>query len=79
MNDYVKKKVIRLPFPESLFDKLEVDSCWDCENYLEEKLGDLWNQRPCGFIIDCTEEIILTMLFIMNMAAMKVIGVMLGI
>lgn len=57
MSDYVKKKVIRLPFPENLIDKLEVDSCWDCESYLKEKFGfDLWDKRPGGFEIDCTEK-----------------------
>ena len=57
MSDYVKKKVIRLPFPENLINKLEVDSCWDCEVYIKEKFGfDLWDKRPGGFEIDCTEK-----------------------
>lgn len=54
MSDYVKKKVIRLPFPQSLIDKLEVNSCLDCEDYLKEKFNDLWG-IPCGFDITCTE------------------------
>lgn len=47
MSDYVKAKVIRLPFPESLMKKLNVDSIWECEDYLDEK------QR---FEIGCTDK-----------------------
>jgi len=36
MSDYVKAKVIRLPFPKSLIEKLWVKDCWDCEDYLKE-------------------------------------------
>lgn len=57
MSDYVKKKVIRLPFPKSLFEKLGVDDVWECEDYLRESFGDLWdNYRQKGgyFNIECT-------------------------
>ena len=35
MSDYIKRKVIRLPFPKSLIDELGVNDCYDCENYLK--------------------------------------------
>ena len=56
MSDYVKRKVIRLPFPKNLIDKLGVDDCWDCYDYLKEKFGELWDKRPGGFDIEFTEK-----------------------
>lgn len=58
MSDYVKAKVIRLPFPQDLIKKLEVEDCWDCEYYLMEKLGDLWQDYKTnnGFQIECTDK-----------------------
>ena len=59
MSEYVKRKVIRLPFPKSLIEKLGVDDCWECEEYLKDKLGNLWhNYRQYGnyFDIECTDS-----------------------
>lgn len=59
MSDYVKRKVIRLPFPKSLIEKLEVDNCWECEGYLKEKFGILWQrygQSGNYFDIECTDS-----------------------
>ena len=60
MSDYVKKKVIRLPFPKSLIEKLGVDDCWECEEYLREKFGnDMWDNFRQGkdyFSIECTDK-----------------------
>ena len=53
MSDYVKRKVIRLPFPKSLIEKLGVDDCWECEEYLRQKFGDMWQQyRQSGNYFD---------------------------
>jgi hypothetical protein len=58
MSDYVRAKVIRLPFPNNLIEKLRVDDCWECEDYLEETLGDLWKgyDKRSGFEIECTSK-----------------------
>lgn len=42
MSDYVHNKVIRLPFPKEILERCETDDPWDCEDYLKEKLGDLF-------------------------------------
>lgn len=58
MSDYVKAKVIRLPFPKKLIEKLGVDDCWDCEDYLKTTLGELWYdyKTHTGFEIECTDK-----------------------
>lgn len=59
MSDYVKRKVIRLPFPKSLIEKLGVDDCWECEEYLRQKFGDMWSNYKKGreyFDIECTDS-----------------------
>ncbi len=43
MSDYTHEKVIRLPFPKELLKANNTGCAYDCEQYLEEKLGDLWN------------------------------------
>ena len=45
MSDYVHEKVVRLPFPKELIEKYNVEDTWDCEIYLKEKVGDLWDIR----------------------------------
>lgn len=55
MSDYVKKKVIRLPFPKNLMEKLNVKDLWDCEDYFKEKFGDLWDKHPNGFEWEVTD------------------------
>lgn len=56
MSDYVKAKVIRLPFPEKLIEELEVEDCWACEDYLKDKFGELWDVYPDGFRLECTDK-----------------------
>ncbi len=58
MSDYIKIKAIRLPFPKSLIKTLEVEDCWGCEDYLQNKLGDLWynHKKRKGFDIECTDN-----------------------
>lgn len=45
MSDYVHEKVVRLPFPKEILEKCETNDAWDCETYLKEKLGELWDVR----------------------------------
>lgn len=45
MSDYVHKKVVRLPFPDEIMSTCNAEEVCDCEGYLKEKLGDLWNIR----------------------------------
>lgn len=45
MSDYKHEKVIRLPFPKEVLKKCNTDDAWDCESYLQEKLGELWENR----------------------------------
>ena len=33
MSDYVRQKVIRLPFPKWVLDKFNTKNPWDCEDY----------------------------------------------
>lgn len=60
MSDYVKKKVVRLPFPKSLIERLKVDDYWGCEEYLKGKFGnDMWDNFRKGngyFSIECTDK-----------------------
>lgn len=43
MSDYVHKKVVRLPFPKDIIKICNADDPYDCQKYLKEKLGDLFN------------------------------------
>lgn len=54
MSDNKKIKAIRLPFPKSLLNKLKADDPWECEEYLEEKFGELWDKATNGFRIEFT-------------------------
>lgn len=42
MSCYEKNKVIRLPFPMELCKKANVETPYDCEDYLEQLLRDDW-------------------------------------
>ena len=63
MSCYVKNKVIRLPFPMELCKKANVETPFDCEDYLEDLLGDDWyfnNDIFRGFeIVPTTKNIYL--------------------
>ena len=48
MSDYVHNKAVRLPFPKEILDKFNTNDPWDCEEYLKELLGELYN-RKWGF------------------------------
>jgi len=54
MSDYVHKKVLRYPI-QGLMDKINVKEPYDCEDYLKEKLGNLYN-RDKGFEIEGTDK-----------------------
>ena len=57
MSCYEKNKVIRLPFPMELCEKANVKEPYDCEDYLDELLGEdwYWNSKLYrGFNIVCT-------------------------
>lgn len=54
MSDYVHKKVIRYPL-RGLMDKLNISDGYDCENYLKEKLGNLYNRNK-GFELELTDK-----------------------
>jgi hypothetical protein len=57
MSDYVHKKVVRLPFPKEILEKCDADNPWDCEVYLKEKLGDLWdNRNKNSFELEMTDK-----------------------
>jgi hypothetical protein len=45
MSDYKHEKVIRLPFPTSFLEKCNTDDAFECEGFLKEKLGELWENR----------------------------------
>ena len=54
MSDYVHKKVVRYPL-QGLMDKLNVEDPYDCDDYLKDKLGSLYN-RDLGFEIEITDK-----------------------
>lgn len=61
MSDYVKKKVIRLPFPDSLYEKLNTDELEDCEKFLEKIYSkyDMWEayEKDDGYFeITCVDN-----------------------
>lgn len=57
MSDYVHNKVIRLPFPKEIFKKCNTTDAYDCESYLSELLGDLWdNNKKNSFKLSCTDK-----------------------
>ena len=78
MSDYVKRKVIRLPFPQSLIDKLGVNDCWECCDYLKEKFGELGDKRPGGFDIEFAEKTIILTTLLITCVTVRVNGVFLG-
>ena len=57
MSDYVHKKVIRLPFPTEILKSCNADEPYDCEDYLKEKLGELWHNRDKNsFELEYTDD-----------------------
>jgi hypothetical protein len=57
MSDYKHEKVIRLPFPKDILNKCSTDNPWDCEDYLRERLGELWGSiSRSSFKIECTDR-----------------------
>lgn len=56
MSDYVHNKVVRLPFPKEILSKCDADDAWDCEPYLQNLLGSLWNTSGKGFKIQITDD-----------------------
>jgi hypothetical protein len=57
MSDYVHNKVVRLPFPKEIISKCNADDVYDCETYLKELLGELWNCRKKNhFSLTCTDN-----------------------
>lgn len=45
MSDYKHIKAVRLPFPNDIMLKCNVDDIFDCEPYLKKLLGDIWDSR----------------------------------
>lgn len=57
MSDYVHNKVIRLPFPKEIMKKCNATDVYDCEEYLKDLLGELWdNKDKNSFELCCTDE-----------------------
>ena len=57
MSDYVHKKVVRLPFPKKILEKYNTKSPYDCEEQVEELLGDLMKQgNKNGFELEATDK-----------------------
>ena len=57
MSDYKHETVVRLPFPKELLKKFDTEDPYDCEDYLREKLGDLWDRTgKNSFKIGYTDE-----------------------
>lgn len=45
MSDYIRLKVIRLPFPKEILQICKTEDPYECESYLKEKLGKLFSDR----------------------------------
>lgn len=57
MSDYVHNKSIRLPFPKEILEKCNTEDPWECESYLKELLGDLWESRKSNsFTLELTNK-----------------------
>lgn len=57
MSDYVHNKVVRLPFPKEIKEKCNTNDVWDCEPYLKELLGELYDYRKKShFSLECTDN-----------------------
>lgn len=57
MSDYKHQKVIRLPFPKEILKKCNTDDPWECNEYLTDKLGDLWeNKDRNSFQLEHTDK-----------------------
>jgi len=56
MSDYVHNKVIRLPFPSEVINKAGANDVHDCERYLKDLLGDLWDKGNNSFEIGFSES-----------------------
>ena len=57
MSDYVHNKVVRLPFPKDIKEKCNTNDVWDCEQYLKELLGELWDHRKKKIIFHWNAQI----------------------
>jgi hypothetical protein len=56
MSDYVHNKVVRLPFPKEIISKCNASDVYDCEPYLKELLGELWDSKKNNsFKLECTD------------------------
>lgn len=57
MSDYEHIKAVRLPFPKELLSKCNANEVGDCELYLKQKLGKLWdNQNHNSFEIGFSDK-----------------------
>lgn len=57
MSDYVHNKVVRLPFPKEILKKCNTEDAYDCEHYLSDLLGELWdNNKKNSFNLVETDE-----------------------
>jgi hypothetical protein len=57
MSDYKHNKVIRLPFPKEILEKCNTFDIYDCESYLKELLGELWNNnKKNSFNLEYTDS-----------------------
>ena len=57
MSDYVHNKVVRLPFPKEIKELCNTNDADDCEPYLKELLGELWDYRKKNhFSLVCTDN-----------------------
>lgn len=57
MSDYVRNKVVRLPFPKEIISKCKADDVYDCEHYLKELLGELWDiTKKNSFHLEFTDN-----------------------
>lgn len=57
MSDYLHNKAVRLPFPKEILKICNTDDVDDCEGYLKQKLGDLWdNRNESSFSLSFTDK-----------------------
>jgi len=57
MSDYKHNKVVRLPFPKEILEKCNTSDAYECELYLRELLGELWdNNDKNSFKLDCSDK-----------------------
>lgn len=57
MSDYQHEKVVRLPFPESILNNFKTEDPNDCEEFLKNRLGNLWrNDAKNSFKLGYSDE-----------------------